>query len=198
MQIYGLFKLVTVAPTPNTSRPSFFDMTGRAKWDAWAQASKQYEGNLPDAEKHYLDIARSLGWTEGKSASGSTEPQQNEMQGSGLGGLGVSVSTMAPPSSEEQEDTSKLHALVVDDKFEELTAFLDANPQVDINARDNYGYTPLHLASDRGHLAITKLLLQKGADKDWKDPDEFTPVELANFAGHDAIVALLQPKSSPS
>jgi len=30
------------------------------------------------------------------------------------------------------------------------------------------GYTPLHLAADRGHLDVVKLLLSKGVDKSIK------------------------------
>lgn len=32
--LYGLYKQATVGDV-NTSRPGLFDMTGKAKWDAW-------------------------------------------------------------------------------------------------------------------------------------------------------------------
>jgi ankyrin repeat protein len=49
----------------------------------------------------------------------------------------------------------------------------------------------LHLASDRGHLEVVKLLLEKGADKSIKDPDDFTPKALAEIAGNREIADLL-------
>jgi ankyrin repeat protein len=70
------------------------------------------------------------------------------------------------------------------------------------------GYTPLHLAADRGHLEIVKLLLGKGVDKSIKvrafgsidmiksiiagqDPDDMTALELAQIVGHSGIVSAL-------
>lgn len=34
LQMYALYKQVTVGNC-NTSRPAFYDMVGKAKWDAW-------------------------------------------------------------------------------------------------------------------------------------------------------------------
>ncbi|KAA1468718.1 ankyrin [Dentipellis sp. KUC8613] len=204
LELYGLFKLVTVSPSPNTSRPSIFDMTGRAKWDAWAQASKDYEGRTSDAEKRYLDIARSLGWNDdtpahdASAATTSSHPAEAESsgdEGSGRGsggGMGVSVSVFAPPESAEHTDSSELHSLVLKDTHTDLHAFLQANPDCEIDARDSFGYTPLHLASDRGHVAAVEMLVKKGADKSLKDPDDFTALELASLAGHEKVIPLLQ------
>jgi len=67
-----------------------------------------------------------------------------------------------------------------------------AQQNVDVNKFDEHGYTPLHLACDRGNAAVVELLLSKGADHSLKDPDELTALELATIAGHDDIVALIQ------
>ncbi|KAM0823006.1 hypothetical protein ACQ4PT_071153 [Festuca glaucescens] len=46
--LYGLFKQATVGPV-NTARPGFFDMTGKAKWDAWkAVEAKSKEEAMTD------------------------------------------------------------------------------------------------------------------------------------------------------
>ena len=73
------------------------------------------------------------------------------------------------------------------------------------------GYTPLHLACDRGNLAVVEVLLKHGADRNLKasrsfiyhsrvcahrhpmqDPDELTALELAETCGHEDIANLLK------
>jgi len=172
LELYGLFKYLNVSPTPNTTRPSIFDMTGRAKWDAWAAAGKTYV-QVADAEVRYLEIARSLGWSEQVGGTESPNSKKEKADGedgiwdddsdsatSHGGGLGPSVSTMAAP---EEEHDGSIHGLAVSNNTDEMALLLQRNPATDVNARDEFGYTPLHLASDRGHLAMVKLLLSKGA-----------------------------------
>jgi ankyrin repeat protein len=48
----------------------------------------------------------------------------------------------------------------------------------DVNAADGYGYTPLHLAAEGGHLAVVKRLAEAGAKTDAKTtafPESFAP-----------------------
>ncbi|EIM92585.1 ankyrin [Stereum hirsutum FP-91666 SS1] len=193
LELYGLFKVLTISPTPIGSRPSFFDMTARAKWDAWAQMAKDYEGRVEGAETRYLEIARGLGWKEGAPllSSESSAGEDADGRGGGTGmGMGVSVSVLSAPALEADE-AGTLHGLVVENDLDALSALIEANPTIDLNAKDEYGYTPLHLACDRGNVAIAHLLLQHGVDQSIQDPDEFTAKELANVAGHDEIAALL-------
>jgi len=48
-----------------------------------------------------------------------------------------------------------------------------------INAKNNYGSTPLHLACENGHIGVTKLLLEKGADVNASNNYGSTPLHLA-------------------
>ena len=48
-----------------------------------------------------------------------------------------------------------------------------------IEAKDDYNYTPLHLASYFGKPDIVKYLVSKGANKNAKDKDGKTPYDLA-------------------
>ncbi|KAJ7293485.1 ankyrin repeat-containing domain protein [Mycena rebaudengoi] len=202
LELYSLFKYVNVSPLPDTPRPSIFDFTGRAKWDAWNTAGKTYSDKA-QAQSRYLQIARNLGWTEGlvpeTAAAGETEdiwdsddsdeaPSPSSRSRGGGAGFGTSVSSMAPP--EDNGDTS-IHGLAVSNNLTGLISFLREDPSANLNARDPFGYTPLHLAADRGNLSIVEFLLVNGADRSIKDEDEMLAVELAQAAGHEKIVQLL-------
>ena len=149
-----------MAPSPNTSRPSFFDISGRAKWDAWKLAAEAYEGRPSDAELRYLDIARSLGWKEGNpststttSTAAATEETEEteepaERSGGGGTGMGVSVSVMSQPPDDEQ--ATGLHSYAMGDDVAALSAFLQASQDPDVDARDEYvSIIRRHLPRDR-------------------------------------------------
>lgn len=192
-------------------------MTGRAKWDAWAQAGKDYTGRAGDAEERYLEIARGMGWVAGEVPNSENNGKGKEVadgeessRGDGTG-MGISVSKMAVEGGEES--ASELHRLAVEDDAFGLLNYIDATPELDVNAKDEFvrslviisqhgtvahwtallqGYTALHLAADRGNAAAVKALLAKGADRSLQDEDEFTALELARVAGHEDVVALLE------
>ncbi|KAF7339545.1 hypothetical protein MSAN_02169000 [Mycena sanguinolenta] len=198
LELYGLFKYITVSSLPASPRPSIFDFTGRAKWDAWTAAGNTYTSKA-DAESRYLEIARSLGWTESVALAEATksediwddsDSEKPTKSRGGSSGFGTSVSAMARPEADLESDNS-LHGLVVSNNLQGLVSFLRDQPNVNLDVRDEFGYTPLHLAADRGHLSIVKFLLEKGSDPTIKDEDDLTAVELAQAAGHESIVQLL-------
>ncbi|THH33519.1 hypothetical protein EUX98_g660 [Antrodiella citrinella] len=205
MRLYGLFKYLTISHSPNSARPSIFNITGRAKWDAWKQTETTYGERDEEAEERYLQLARELGWVEGTQLndaqkSSDAKPSEDDediwdneetSEGSSGGGLGNHVSTMAAADAEDRE-AETLHGFAMTGDVEGLRAILQLQPTTDLNEVDEYGYTPLHLASDRGHLPVVQLLLTKDVDLDLKDPDEFTAIELARIAEHQDIVDLLQ------
>ena len=148
-------------PSPNTPKPSLFDFAGKAKWDAWNAAGQTYKERPANAEARYLEIAQSLGWVEGKAAE--PEQQVKEMVGEhqkggvkdgaededdiwdkdediqarkrrGDGGaMGPVSSTMAAP---DEENSSALSNLAIAGDVSGLVAYLEANPDADVNAPD--------------------------------------------------------------
>jgi hypothetical protein len=127
-------------------------MAGRSKWDAWTAVAKSYNDDREKAEERYLEIARTLGWTDNASQSytesnkeinSSTDilPHEISISGSSRGGggegMGASVSAMAPPPFDEQ-DGKTLHGLAVANKVSGLSSYLEAHPTADINAVDEH------------------------------------------------------------
>jgi len=201
LELYGLFKYITSSKMPSTSRPSLFDMTGRAKWDAWTATGKKYQ-DPQEAEKRYLEIAKTLGWTGNtnenqvqsvpSTSEGSWDDDDSdtpETSNSGGGGMGLSVSVMMPPPPSAIDKS--IHGLALSNDVLGLTTLLEQCPETSLDAVDEFGYTPLHLACDRGNIDIVRLLLTKGADHSLKDPDNLSPVELAKEAGQSEIEAML-------
>lgn len=208
LELYGLFKYLTASPAPTTSRPSIFDYTGRAKWDAWSTTAQKYGDRAAEAESRYIAIARELGWHEEMASQENIWDSDSERdsgeegiwksdaemaqssRGGGGEGMGNIVSTMV--THEGEEDQSVISVLAISGTAEDMLSYLNKNPEVDVNEADENGYTALHLACDRGNIAVAQLLLSRGADMNIKDADDFTALELADISGHDDIVELLK------
>jgi len=62
---------------------------------------------------------------------------------------------------------------------------------LDINAMDEYGNTPLHLAVDRGSQDIAELLIANGARVNVRNANGQTPLYQAIAIGHNEMAALL-------
>jgi ankyrin repeat protein len=66
-----------------------------------------------------------------------------------------------------------------------------------LDFKDTYGRTPLSWAAEKGHEAVVKLLLEKGAKLGSKDRwTDTTPLSLAAKYGHEAVVKLLLEKGA--
>jgi hypothetical protein len=79
-----------------------------------------------------------------------------------------------------------------EDKFEELTAFLEDHPEVDLELfRDANGATALHLAAARGDLGCVRVLVGHGADLEARTNQGDTPIILASDRGHSECLKVL-------
>ncbi|THH11118.1 hypothetical protein EW145_g861 [Phellinidium pouzarii] len=203
--LYGLYKTLTVSPVPQKSRPSIFSITDRAKWDAWKSAGLAWRGNERDAEVRYIAIAESLGWSPASCAETApseapsrapftaeellAEDSDYETPQSSGGSIGLTVSTLHAP---EERDDKTLHGLAISGDVLKLLALLETNPGTDVNTFDEYGFTALHLACDRGNTSIVEILLKRGANANVNDEDGLSPLDLAREANHEDVAALLE------
>ncbi len=65
---------------------------------------------------------------------------------------------------------------------------------MDVNAKTDYGMTPLHFAAYSGHKEIAELLIAEGADVNAKDKYGFTPLYQSARFGHKEVAELLIAK----
>jgi ankyrin repeat protein len=73
----------------------------------------------------------------------------------------------------------------------EVAEILLGSEEIDIEARDEYDWTPLHCASLEGHLKLVRLLLHRKADVEAKSKHNKTPFHFAVKKGHEEVARLL-------
>ena len=64
--------------------------------------------------------------------------------------------------------------------------------KADVNAKDENGNTPLHIAAEKGHENMAELLLANNAEINAKDNNGRTPLAWAENQGHKDVVELLR------
>jgi hypothetical protein len=125
-----------------------FDISGRAKWDAWNSTAHTYGDRCVEVENRYLDIARNLGWVEGTASKpqqslasehGVKEGIWDKDDGTASGGIGwgTAVSTLAAPTSDENGSVT-IHGLALSNDAPGLASFLRKHPHVNINETDEF------------------------------------------------------------
>ena len=60
-----------------------------------------------------------------------------------------------------------------------------------VNAKDNYRYTPIFIAAMNGHKEIVEILIQNGANVNARDKDGVTVLMEASRRGYRDIIRLL-------
>lgn len=92
------------------------------------------------------------------------------------------IAVAYPEGRDEQRRTS-LHIAAEKGQYEEVGRLL-LDKGTDVNARDKYGNTPLHAASEKGHSKVIELLVSKGANIIERNRLDNTPLDEAIVYGN--------------
>jgi ankyrin repeat protein len=87
----------------------------------------------------------------------------------------------------------EIHDAAKNGDVKKVKALLETAPK-SLNEKDDFGKTPLHLATTGGYKDVVALLLEKGADADIKDNVGRRPLEITT---NREIAVLLQKHTSP-
>ena len=93
-------------------------------------------------------------------------------------------------SCSKDDGYTQLHEACVKGDVTEMMRLVNVDDHM-INAQNNVGYTPLHLACRFGHSDIVKTLMLAGADETITDIIWLTPAQVAEVYGHPELLKLL-------
>lgn len=106
--------------------------------------------------------------------------------------LTISLFLLFNGAVHSQEPTEKEYELITESEKGGQDKVLSLlNEGINPNVQDWYGMTPLHYATQNGHLKIVKILLLNKAEVDLKDYDERTALHLAVHFDHLDIAEYL-------
>ena len=83
-----------------------------------------------------------------------------------------------------------IHDAALDGNLPAIKNILAAQPDA-VNARDEKGLQPLHLAVIKGHDDVVRVLLDSGADIEAKNADGYTSLQLSAIMGKKETAKLL-------
>lgn len=205
LDYYGLFKqgslgdCVDFQPSP----PPSYDLVATAKYQAWARLAGM---DRMTAMQNYIDKAIHFQFTKHLE---DNDDHDYELEGDpalDVWGLGDKPSTMADEYDKDalalEDSKYPIHAAAREGKLEELqklieesssssTTSADSSSNPFPNTRDESGQTPLHLATDRGHIECVKALILAGADVNSVDNDGISILQAAVIGGDKDCTQLL-------
>jgi acyl-CoA-binding protein len=155
LKCYGLFKVATVGVC-STSKPAFYELQNRAKWEAWVNTE---EMNSDEAKERYIDIVKGICMDAPSKTTG------------------IRVSTMEMIACDTPHGT--IFDLAREGNLEELKKRKLLPLKVDAN-----NMSVLHWAADRGHFEMIEYLLDLGLDCNLKDLEGCTALHHAAYSGN--------------
>ncbi|MCP4726450.1 MAG: ankyrin repeat domain-containing protein, partial [bacterium] len=92
-------------------------------------------------------------------------------------------------------NAQNIHKTVQENNLDQAGKLLSENPDM-VNAKDENGMTPLHLASRNVNNDMIELLISKGADVNAKDNNNVTPLHSLAFRGALECIIILVEKGA--
>ena len=68
--------------------------------------------------------------------------------------------------------------------------------KANVNAKNNYSYTPFHWAASRGHIEAATLLIERGAEINPINDNNETPLDKAHMFNRTDVIAFLKTKGA--
>lgn len=96
---------------------------------------------------------------------------------------------------QDETRNTALHHAVAEAQLDVVNVLLK-HAKLDINARNNAGETPLHLAGSKGRQKIAALLIDHGAEINAVDNRQYTPLCAAAFEGRPETIKVLLAKGA--
>ena len=113
-----------------------------------------------------------------------------------IASLLVGSLTLLSCQSQPQSAPIGLHEAALTGNLEAVQQHIDAGS--DLDARDEYGSTPLIVASTFGKTDVAKALIDAGADLEAGNNEGSSPLHIASFLCYpDIVAALLDPGANP-
>lgn len=201
LDYYAMYKQGTLGDCSEyqSGPPPSYDLVATAKYKAWSRLAGM---DRMTAMQNYVDKALHFQFTQ-HLAEG--DDHDYEMEGDpaiDVMGLGDKPSTLADEYDSDavalEDSKYPLHAAAREGKLEELKNLIESNPYASTasskefpNTLDESGQTPLHLATDRGHIDCVKALILVGADVNSVDNDGISILQAAVIAGDKDCSCLL-------
>lgn len=183
LMLYGYYKQATEGPC-NVPKPGFFDMRGKAKWEAWNKL-----GNLDksEAKAFYINKIEALDQSFKASCSSGGDGQDKST------GSWVKVSIMQSGDAHLEESDKTIVDYVKEGNDKKVAHLLQESASA-IDFIDKDGLGLIHWAADRGSISMLKLLVEKGINVYTKDIDGQTALHYAASCGHEDCVEFLLEK----
>jgi len=109
--------------------------------------------------------------------------------GLALSGLSAGCEEMEGPAPASPK-VENIYGAAMDGDLSRVQYYLQEDPAA-VNARNESGLTPLHLAAWKGHSEVVRYLLRERADPNLQDINGDTPLHFAASWGYRDIVQLL-------
>ncbi|XP_044731696.1 acyl-CoA-binding domain-containing protein 6-like [Chrysoperla carnea] len=176
LSLYGLYKTATVGKC-DVSRPSWYELKAKQKWDAWSQVD-----DLPkeEAKDKYVTLIKKIdpSWEPYTCTSDvNTESW-------------VNVSSMVNTEEELNESDKTIFDMVKEGNVEKFKELLENNT-IDINSLDENGLGLIHWVCDRGNDALLEIILENNGNVNLQAEDGQTGLHYAASCGHVKCVETL-------